>query len=264
MAVRRDAKLLSFRLHSPGEDYSSCLLPAVSAALSDARTTLEQVDVLGACTGPGSFTGIRVGLTTVKAWSELYATRIVGISRLDALAQNGIYSAGRAAEVRPGRKPWVNVKENPSAGGAADPLSPDSHSNAAKLKFLLACYNAQRGQNFAALYHRESGSLSPVGEEMVATPEEILHFVSLHAGDAPVEWVQLGDDTISTSPAWPSRAALGDLLTTSSLNLAATIAQIAGERAAKNQFTDVLQLDANYVRRSDAEIFWKGPAKRVP
>ena len=242
VAVRRDGKLLSFRLHSHGEDYSSWLLPAVSSALSDANATLKRVDVLGACTGPGSFTGIRVGLTTAKAWSELYATRIVGISRLEALAQNGIYSAR----------------------GAADPLPPDPHSNTATPKFLLASYNAQRGQDFAALYRRDAGTLTPVAPEMVATPDEILHFVSLHAADAPVEWVQLGDDTISTSPGWPSRAALGDVLTSSSLNLAATIAQIAEERSAKNQFTDVLQLDANYVRRSDAEIFWKGPAKRVP
>jgi hypothetical protein len=34
---------------------------------------------------------------------------------------------------------------------------------------------------------------------------------------------------------------------------------LAEERARKGEFTDVLRLDANYVRRSDAEIFWKDP-----
>lgn len=224
LAVRRDATLLSFRLHSPGEDYSSWLLPAVFAGLAEANVNLEQVDVFGACTGPGSFTGLRVGLTTVKAWSDIYGTRIVGVSRLATLARNG-----------------------------------STH-----ISYVLASYDAQRGQSFAALYRRELGGLTPVGAEMVATPEEILHFVAQHAGNTPVEWVQLGVDTISTAPGWPGRAALGDVLTGSSLNLSATIAQIAEERAGKTDFTDVLQLDANYVRRSDAEIFWKGPAKRDP
>ena len=306
--VRRDGKLLSFRLHSSSEDYSSWLLPAVFAALAEADSSLEKVDVFGVSTGPGSFTGLRVGLTTVKAWAEIYGTKIVGVPRFEALARNGIHSAesatrvasssesqtlrddmtnmgsatrvadlsepqgsqvnptsaGSATEVSPGREPWVNVENQSSAGGAADSVPPDPQSTAAASTFVLACYDAQRGQNFAAFYRREEGVLAPVGAEMVSTPEEILQFVAQHAGTAPVEWVQLGGDTISTAPGWQARAVLGDVLTASSLNLAATIAEIARERAAKNQFTGVLQLDANYIRRSDAEIFWKGPAKRVP
>ena len=306
--VQRDGKLLSFRLHSAGEDYSSWLLPAVFAALAEAGTSLERVDVLAVCTGPGSFTGLRVGLTTVKAWAEIYGTKIVAVPRLEALARNGITrvesatrvaslsesqtfrddttnigsatrvadlsepqgspvnqtSAGSAAEVSPGREPWVKVENKSSAGGAADSVPPDPQSTAAKPAFVLACYDAQRGQSFAAFYRREEGVLTPVGAEMVATPQEILQIVAQHADTALVEWVQLGGDPISTAPGWQARAVLGDVLTASSLNLAATIAEIARERAAKNQFTGVLQLDANYVRRSDAEIFWKGPAKRVP
>jgi len=42
-----------------------------------------------------------------------------------------------------------------------------------------------------------------------------------------------------------------------------TIGTIAEERAKAGEFSDPLALDANYVRRSDAEIFWKGPSTRV-
>jgi tRNA threonylcarbamoyladenosine biosynthesis protein TsaB len=224
VAVRQAGNLVSSRLHSAPDDYSSWLIPAVQSVLSMSQSTLGTLDLLAVCTGPGSFTGLRVGLTTVKAWAEIYGKRIVGISRLEALSRNG-------------------TTNHP---------------------FVLASYDAQRGQNFAALYRREADQLKLVSNELVATPEEILQFVSQHAGKEPVEWVQLGAENISTAAGWQSRAECGDVLTASPLNLAATIALLAEEHAAKGEYTDVLQLDANYVRRSDAEIFWKGPAKRVP
>jgi tRNA threonylcarbamoyladenosine biosynthesis protein TsaB len=225
VAVRKGGKLASSLLHSGGEDYSSWLIPAVHSVLGESGCELGQLDLLAVCTGPGSFTGLRVGLTTVKAWAEIYGRRIVGVPRLEALSRN-------------------------STRG---------------FPFVLACYDAQRGQNFAALYWRKSSALLQLmSAELVATPEEILQFVAQYAGNAPVEWVQLGRDTISAASGWPGREACGDVLTPSPPNLAATIALQAEEYAVKGQFTDVLQLDANYVRRSDAEIFWKGPAKRVP
>ena len=46
----------------------------------------------------------------------------------------------------------------------------------------------------------------------------------------------------------------------SSDGLAAGAAELGEERAREGKFTDPLLLDANYVRRSDAEIFWKDPA----
>jgi hypothetical protein len=44
-----------------------------------------------------------------------------------------------------------------------------------------------------------------------------------------------------------------------SLPLAPIIGEIAAERFRKGIFTDAVDLDANYVRRCDAEVFWKGP-----
>jgi len=50
------------------------------------RLRMEQVDAYAAAAGPGSFTGVRVGLTSVKAWAEVYGKRIAAVSRLEALA----------------------------------------------------------------------------------------------------------------------------------------------------------------------------------
>ncbi len=72
MAVRKEGRRAAVRRHESSEDYSSWLLPAVGACLAEAGVGMAGVDLLGVCTGPGSFTGVRVGLTTVKAWAEVH------------------------------------------------------------------------------------------------------------------------------------------------------------------------------------------------
>src|ERR1700730_16920978 len=68
------------------EEYSSWLLPALNLDLESAKSTLAEVDVFAAASGPGSFTGVRIGLTTVKAWSEVFNKPIVAVSRLASVA----------------------------------------------------------------------------------------------------------------------------------------------------------------------------------
>src|SRR5208337_4690784 len=87
VAVRKEGRRAAVRRHESCEDYSSWLLPAVEACLSEAGAGIDAVDLLAAGTGPGSFTWVRVGLTTVKAWAEVYRKRVVGVSRLEAMAR---------------------------------------------------------------------------------------------------------------------------------------------------------------------------------
>jgi len=58
---------------------------------------------------------------------------------------------------------------------------------------------------------------------------------------------------------WKERVARGERMILSADGLAAGVAELGEERARDGKFTDPLRLDANYVRRSDAEIFWKDP-----
>jgi tRNA threonylcarbamoyladenosine biosynthesis protein TsaB len=220
VAVRTEGQLAALRRHESSEDYSSWLLPAVEACLSEAAVQMERVDLLAVCTGPGSFTGVRVGLTTVKAWAEVYGKELVGVSRLEALA--------RCAE---GQAP-----------------------------FVAACYDAQRGQMFAAIYRRNNEGLERVEDEMVVEAGTFLRVATQDAGREKIAWVTLDPELITRAEGWESRAAIGDSMHRVEGILADKIGEIAEERAAAGHLTDPLELDANYVRRSDAEIFWKGPA----
>lgn len=220
VAVLRDNDVLVVRAHQTAEDYSSWILPNVELALSDCGLSLRDVELYAAAAGPGSFTALRVGLTTVKAWSEVYGAKIAGISRLEAIASQ----------------------------------AEGQHSLVAGL------VDAHRQQVFAGLFRKDGSKLELVEEEMVVAPERFLNWVSERAGASPVAWVSLDPEKLTTLPLWTARAERGELLQPSSNVLAPLVGRIALERAKQGRVVDALALDAEYVRRSDAEIFWKGHA----
>ena len=218
VAVLHDAQTLHSISHDTSEDYSSWLLPAVHAVLQTAGTALPDVDAYAVATGPGSFTGVRVGLTTVKAWSEVYARPIVGVSRLEAMATEAS-----------GDSPYV-----------------------------AAFTDAHRTQVFGAMYRRDAGQLQRIDEESVIAPEKFLASVVEIAGDSRVDWISTDPNCITQTQAWSLRQAAGETVQAASLTLAPAIGQLGFHRVIEKRLTDALTLDANYVRRSDAEIFWKG------
>ena len=222
VALVRDRQPLLASTHDWAVDYSAWLLPAVQALLDAVGTKMELLDLLAVATGPGSFTGLRVGLTTVKAWAEVYGKPVVGLSRLEAMARSG-------ASVAP---------------------------------FVAPSFDAQRGQLFGSLYQQAGHSLSRIANELVAAPEEFISWVDAQAGIQSVHWVCLVPELIQDSSTVRTRLAQGDRIIACSEELASTIGILAEERASRGQFSDPLELDANYVRRSDAEIFWKDTPSR--
>jgi tRNA threonylcarbamoyladenosine biosynthesis protein TsaB len=222
VAVRRDGRTVAVRFHEGAADYSSWLLGATEDALREAAAPMKSVELLAVSTGPGSFTGVRVSLTTVKAWAEVYRKPIIGVSRLESIARVGERSG-----------------------------------------FVTASYDAQRGQIFGGLYRWVEGAIKAVESEMVTAPEAFVTFVEKNAGTESVRWVSLDPQLISSAPGWSVRERRGDRLIACPADVASLVGELAEERATRGEFTDTLELDANYVRRSDAEIFWKGPASGV-
>ncbi len=220
VAVLRDGAVLKVVAHESAEDYSSWLLPAVGEALSASHLAMEDVDAYAAAAGPGSFTGVRVGLTTVKAWAEVYGKRIMAVSRLEAVA---VEASGEMA--------WV-----------------------------AAFVNAQRGQVFGAVYRRNGTGLPRLGDEMVIAPAKFIETGVELARGASIGWVSTDPECVTSEEAWKAREARGERVESVSSVLAPMIGRIGLRELAAGRFTDALALDANYVRRSDAEIFWKGGA----
>jgi tRNA threonylcarbamoyladenosine biosynthesis protein TsaB len=70
------------------ETHSARLVPAIQAILKEARLDIHEMDGMAISLGPGSFTGLRVGLSVVKGLALAVAKPVVGVPTLDALAHN--------------------------------------------------------------------------------------------------------------------------------------------------------------------------------
>jgi tRNA threonylcarbamoyladenosine biosynthesis protein TsaB len=186
--------LEQIRLQAPG-GFGQILFGKLEALLARGHVRLADIDLYAASTGPGSFTGVRVGLAAIKGLAEVSGKPAVGVSSLAALAQYGSTDL---------RAPLIDAK---------------------------------RGEVFAALYDVN-------GEEII--PESVLPFREFQAliGSRRVEYISAGFDP-------------GQAVTAAPHELAGMVARLAIQRYLSGGSCDPASIEANYVRRSDAEILWK-------
>ena len=220
VAVLREDSVLGLIPHDTAEEYSSWLLPAGIAALKRAGLSMRDVSGYVVAAGPGSFTGVRVGLTTVKAWAEVYGKPVAAVSRLEAIASQ-------------------------ATGGGG---------------YVAAFVDAQRGQVFGGVYRKHGAGPAIVGEEMVIAPGNFVEAASKLAEGEKIAWVSPDAALLANEPVWKARENCGESIGVASATLAGIAGRIGARRLQEGKTTDALGLDANYVRRSDAEIFWKGAA----
>jgi tRNA threonylcarbamoyladenosine biosynthesis protein TsaB len=165
-----------FSMHAP-LGFSGVLFAEIGRLLQRRGVGMESIDCFAAAVGPGTFTGVRVGMACAMGLAEAMGKPVCGVSNLEALAEFGT-SPMRAVTI-----------------------------------------DARRGDIYAAVYGPDGARIVP---ERVCTPEEFR--ASLPA--AGVEWVNYDGP------------------------LAWAIAKVAG----RQPWTDPAQIEANYLRRTDAEL----------
>jgi len=90
-----------------GNTHSQTLLPAVEQTLKMAEMTVNDIDVFACSTGPGSFTGVRIGVATIKGIAYGKGKPCVSVSTLEALAYNLIGNEGIISPVMNARRSQV-------------------------------------------------------------------------------------------------------------------------------------------------------------
>lgn len=221
VAVLREGALACQVSHDSSEDYSGWLIPACDRVLGPLALSPSDVELYAVASGPGSFTGVRVGLTATKAWAEVYAKPVVPISRLEAVASQ------------------TNLRDG----------------------FVAALIDAHRNQVFGALYALRTERLERVGDEMVLPPADFLTWVSDQVGPRPVAWASPDMSILRDLNVLEHSKGAASSAQTVLPPFAEAIGRLGLKKFQSGEAVDALHLDANYVRRSDAELFWKGATR---
>jgi len=212
LAIRANGQTVAELALVSQDGFAHVLFGATNELLKRAQLTLDDIDCFASASGPGAFTGVRVGLSAVKGLAEAMGKPAAGISNLRALATFG--ASDRRAVVM----------------------------------------DARRGEVFGAVYN---AALEPVAPELVSTFCQWLDSLS----SPPCEFI--------TPAGSPFCAALegtrlrGTRCIEAPRHLAPAIAFCAELDGRSGRWSDPAALEANYVRRSDAELLF-GAHRRTP
>ena len=218
LAVLRDEKVIGVVSTWTDETYSSRMFRHLEFLLRELNLDLKEIELFAVAAGPGSFTGLRVGLAAVKGWAEVYSKPAAGISALEAVAAQ-------------------------------------AHSQA---PLLIPVLDAHRGEIYFGFYRRDGGGLAVEGEECVMIPGEFVETMRQRVAGGEVTIVTPVPEVIAKEKSQIEKFSVSVELV--STVLAPLIGLLALKRARQGQLSDALSLDANYVRRTDAEVHLKGPS----
>jgi tRNA threonylcarbamoyladenosine biosynthesis protein TsaB len=106
-AICEDKRLIAEMTVNTGNTHSQTLLPVVEQLLKISETSFDDIDCYACSTGPGSFTGVRIGVATVKGIAYGKNKPCISVSTLEALAYNLIGFDGIICPVMNARRNQV-------------------------------------------------------------------------------------------------------------------------------------------------------------
>ena len=217
-------ELCEHRVRKVAYNHGSTLLKNVDDVLESCQLELEDIDLFAVGLGPGSFTGLRVGLATAKGLSRATQRPIVGISSLAALA----YGPARAC-------PQATV---------------------------LATIDARRREVYAGAYRWERGELACRQEDGAFPPAKWRECVQANL-DGPLVQVGNGVERYESLRQWdhPDLQTLPPLLVHPS---ALSVALLGRDVARRQGTANRTELEPNYIRPSDARLPEKAPGPMPP
>lgn len=135
VALCDDERLISQVIQCSGLTHSRTLLPMAEDLLKNAEYSMRDIDCFAVACGPGSFTGIRIGVSTVKGLSWAAEKPCIGVSTLAAMAWNGTAADGMVCAVMDARRSEVYNAIFLAEGGQLKRMCPD---RAVSLELLAA------------------------------------------------------------------------------------------------------------------------------
>ena len=106
-AVTDNGRVLASAFVNTAQTHSQTLMPMVTETLSVAGISVAQLDGIAVAAGPGSFTGVRIGVATAKAMAQAAQKPCIAVSTLEALAYSSRYFDGIIAPILDARRNQV-------------------------------------------------------------------------------------------------------------------------------------------------------------
>lgn len=141
-ALSEDGILLGSRMIYTERSHSQILLPMVKALLHDIGRTVQDVDVFAAADGPGSYTGLRIGISAVQALCFAGGKSCVGVSTLEGLAWNLCARGGILCACMAARQTLCYCAFFESDGVTVRRLTEDAVLPAEEIAVQIAAYDA--------------------------------------------------------------------------------------------------------------------------
>lgn len=227
VALVRGGRVLSASTSELREGGSAGLLADIDRVLASASCRLSEVGLFAAAVGPGSFTGLRSGLATVKGLASTLSKPAVGVPTLHAVAY-GARPARRALALLPAGRGEVFAQAlSLSADGVVTELESPTHVPPARLFGMVALLG---------------GGVKWVGKGA----DKYQELIRQAAEEAGIDFRTSGDGSDAADDAWvhvPAADALAE-----------TVAALALARFGGAEVWDAGSLGAIYVRPSDAEL----------
>lgn len=95
-ALWQDGEMLALSVQRTALTHSRTLLPMAESMLENAGLRIEDVDAVAVAEGPGSFTGVRIGVATVKGLCWGAEKKAIGVSTLEAMSRSVLFAAGES------------------------------------------------------------------------------------------------------------------------------------------------------------------------
>ena len=84
----KNYNIIAFENSDDEKTHSQKLMPIIDKVFKEHNLTLKDMDLLACCVGPGSFTGIRIGIATMKAFADVTNIKTVSVTSLESLSYN--------------------------------------------------------------------------------------------------------------------------------------------------------------------------------
>ncbi|MDT8318705.1 MAG: tRNA (adenosine(37)-N6)-threonylcarbamoyltransferase complex dimerization subunit type 1 TsaB [bacterium] len=170
IAITDDEDILVESVLNVGRTHSETLIPSFKEMLEKTQLDIKDLDLLALTLGPGSFTGVRIGASTVKGFALALDKPVAGVSTLEALACNFPFSSL--------------------------PIMP--------------LFDARRGEIYSAMFRWEEGIIKRLGEDRAASLEDAISKIetkTIFAGEGLVKYGQMIKDRLGDIAVFAPRAA---------------------------------------------------------